>query len=68
MTTTGLQLYCHLCRCNKRRPNMRCIVIDASRGERCHKVYCDGCVEKRYVFCIPSLQTFFDYDRAGIRS
>ena len=30
-------------------PKIRCSVIVASTSERCHKLYCDGCMEKRYV-------------------
>ena len=40
--------FCHHCRCKSRRPKMRCSVIVASTGERCRKLYCDGCIEKRY--------------------
>ena len=40
--------FCHHCRCKSRRPKMRCSVIVASTSERCRKLYCDGCIEKRY--------------------
>ena len=49
--------FCHHCRCKSRRPKMRCSVIVASTGERCRKLYCDGCIEKRYSPAIPSPQT-----------
>ena len=49
--------FCYHCRCKSRRPKMRCSVIVASAGERCRKLYCDGCIEKRYSPAIPSPQT-----------
>ena len=49
--------FCHHCRCKSRRPKMRCSVIVASTSERCRKLYCDGCIEKRYSPAIPSPQT-----------
>ena len=69
-TTTGLLSYCHHCRCNTRRPKMCCTVIDASAGERWRKVYCAGCIEKRYVRCTcPRKKNLTEIDgHAGIRS
>ena len=40
--------FCHHCRCKSRRPKMRCLVIVTSTSEWCRKLYCDGCIEKRY--------------------
>ena len=45
--------FCHHCRCKSRRPKMRCSVIVASTSERCRKLYCDGCIEKRYAAQLP---------------
>ena len=58
MTTTtpsssSTWTFCHHCRCKSRRPKMRCSVIVASTSERCHKLYCDGCIEKRYAVQLP---------------
>ena len=66
-TTTGMLSYCHHCRYNTRRPIMRRTVIDASASERGSKVYCDDCIEERYVLVIPSPQTF-EIDRPCISS
>ncbi|KAN0136407.1 hypothetical protein V8E53_005775 [Lactarius tabidus] len=41
--------FCHHCRCKTRRPKMRCILMVASAGEQCRKLFCDGCIEKWYV-------------------
>ncbi|KAN0136413.1 hypothetical protein V8E53_005781 [Lactarius tabidus] len=40
--------FCHHCRRKTPRPKMRCTLILASAGERCRKLFCDGCIEKRY--------------------
>ena len=39
--------YCHHCRCKMRRPQMRCTSIN-KMSERCAKMFCDNCFEKRY--------------------
>ena len=41
--------FCHHCRCKSRRPKMRCTFIRESTGVQCRKLYCDACIEKRYV-------------------
>jgi hypothetical protein len=38
--------FCHHCRRKTRRPKMRCTLIIKS-GERCRKLYCDLCIERR---------------------
>ena len=49
--------FCHHCRCKSRRPKMRCTFIRESTGVQCRKLYCDACIEKRYVTILspPSL-------------
>ena len=50
--------FCHHCRCKTRRPKMRCTFIRESTGVQCRKLYCKGCIEKRYVlrfFHLPAL-------------
>ena len=42
--------FCHHCRCKSKRPKMRCTFIRESTGVQCRKLYCDGCIEKRYAF------------------
>jgi hypothetical protein len=42
--------YCHHCRRKTFRPKMRCTHIRKSTGEQCRKMYCDLCIERRYVF------------------
>jgi hypothetical protein len=39
--------FCHHCRRKTRRPKMRCTLVIKSTGERCRKLYCDLCIEKR---------------------
>ena len=46
--------YCHHCRCKTRRPKMRCTSIN-KMSERCAKMFCDNCVEKRYALRIPTV-------------
>jgi len=41
--------YCHHCRCKTTRPKMRCTRIRGSTGTQCCKLYCNLCIEKRYV-------------------
>ena len=41
--------FCHHCRRKTARPKMRCTRIRGSTGEQCRKLYCDNCVQKRYV-------------------
>jgi hypothetical protein len=41
--------YCHHCRRNTFKPKMRCTHIRESTGEQCRKLFCDLCVERRYV-------------------
>ena len=47
-SSSSVWTFCHHCRCKSRRPKMRCTLIIASAGERCRRLYCDGCIEKRY--------------------
>ena len=48
-SSLSILTFCRHCRCKSRRPKMRCTAIVASAGERCRELYCDGCIEKRYV-------------------
>ena len=41
--------FCHHCRRKTLRPKMRCTRVRVSTGEQCRKMYCDLCIEKRYV-------------------
>jgi hypothetical protein len=69
LPTSGSMTYCHHCRCNTRRPKMRCtLMIDASAGEQCRKIYCDSCIEKRYaVRSLSTIQTL-DSQSVGTRT
>jgi hypothetical protein len=48
-TTTSEMAFCHHCRLKTPGPKMRYTLIVASARERCRKLFCDGCTEKRYV-------------------
>jgi hypothetical protein len=52
--------YCHHCRCKSTRPKMRCTRIRASTGTQCCKLYCNSCIEKRYVCSRLSLNPMHD--------
>ena len=41
--------FCHHCRRSTSRPKMRCTHIRKSTGDQCRKLYCDLCIQKRYV-------------------
>jgi hypothetical protein len=41
--------FCHHCRRRTTRPKMRCTRFRESTGVQCCKLYCDLCIEKRYV-------------------
>ena len=79
MTTTpssslSVSTFYHHCRCKSRGPKMCCTLIVASAGERCRKLYCDRCIEKRYAVqslsCLPYIlsthgaQVLADYFRS----
>jgi hypothetical protein len=53
--------FCHHCRCKTRRPKMRCTLMVASAGERCRKLFCDGCIEKRYAVRLFLPYNFSDF-------
>ncbi|KAN0136422.1 hypothetical protein V8E53_005790 [Lactarius tabidus] len=46
--SSGSPSYCRHCRCNARRLKMRCTLVNAPAGEGFRKLFCDGCIEKRY--------------------
>jgi hypothetical protein len=46
----SMKTYCHHCRCKTTRPKMRCTRIRASMSTQCCKLYCNLCIEKRYVW------------------
>jgi hypothetical protein len=48
LPSSGSMTYCHHCRCNTRKPKMRCTLIDTSASERCRTIYRDSGTEKRY--------------------
>ena len=41
--------FCHHCRRGTSRPKMRCTRINKWTREQCRKLYCDLCIQKRYV-------------------
>ena len=52
-SSSSTWMFCHHCRCKSRRPKMRCTLIVTSTSERCRKLYCDGCFEKRCAVQLP---------------
>jgi hypothetical protein len=54
LTTT----FCHHCRRGTSRPKMRCTRINKSTREQCRKLYCDLCIQKRYVYGTSCSTTF----------
>jgi hypothetical protein len=60
--------FCHHCRCKTRRPKMRCTLMVASAGERCRKLFCDGCIEKRYALRLFLPYNFSDSGSTGTRT
>ena len=46
---------------------MRCSVIVASTSERCRKLYCDGCFEKRYAVQFPFISAVMILDSLARR-
>ncbi|KAN0136396.1 hypothetical protein V8E53_005764, partial [Lactarius tabidus] len=50
-TTTSEMAFCHHCRLKTPGPKMRYTLIVASARERCRKLFCDGCTEKRTANC-----------------
>jgi hypothetical protein len=49
LSSSVTRTFCHHCRCKTFRPKMSCTRINKSTRKPCRKMYCDSCIEKRWV-------------------
>ena len=49
LSSLSVHTFYHHCRTRSSRPKMRCTLINQTTRARCCKLYCDMCIEKRYV-------------------